>query len=106
MLAQIVRGTPRHAAGYFRVKAGEVSKHRRKDYESEPIHLDPAIIRKWTLRGWERFVYLIPVPLLSVAGTLVGVEKLFIEAAMFFLVAAFSFSLLRFDSFLLGRVRR
>ncbi|MGA4857492.1 hypothetical protein ACPCAB_12635 [Streptomyces koyangensis] len=88
MLGQIVRGTTRHAAGYFRVKVGEVSKHRRKDYESEPLHLDPAIIRKWTLRGWERFVYLIPVPLLSVAGTLVGVEKLFIEAAMFFLVAA------------------
>ncbi|MFJ3842726.1 hypothetical protein ACIPV3_01485 [Streptomyces albidoflavus] len=65
-----------------------MSKHRRKDYESEPLHLDPAIIRKWTLRGWERFVYLIPVPLLSVAGTLVGVEKLFIEAATFFLVAA------------------
>ncbi|WP_218839587.1 hypothetical protein, partial [Streptomyces albidoflavus] len=31
---------------------------------------------------------LTPVPLLSVVGTLVGVEKLFLETAMFFLVAA------------------
>ncbi|MEY6563839.1 hypothetical protein AB8B12_02505 [Streptomyces sp. PGLac3x] len=65
-----------------------MSKHRRKSYESEPVSLDPAITCKWTLRGWERFVYLIPVPLLSVAGTLVGVEGLYLEAAMFFLVAA------------------
>ena len=65
-----------------------MSKHRRKGYESEPVSLDPTITCKWTLRRWERFVYLVPVPLLSVAGTLVGVEKLFIEAAMFFLVAA------------------
>ncbi|BDH68605.1 hypothetical protein MTP06_20540 [Streptomyces sp. PLM4] len=80
-----------------------MSKHRRRDYESEPIVLDPKITCKWTLRGWERFIYLIPVPLLSVAGTVVGVEELFLEAAMFFLVAAF-FLLVAFRSAVAPRI--